>query len=272
MTFTMLRTRMSKTLAGLTRPRDTAGLIRRAEQYRREGRFEEAGELVGLGLRRSPHHVLAHLLRAYLHVACRNPGPAKTAFAHVLSLDSHQPRALLGLARIALDEGDHWSGKEFLGRALKLYPDFPEAAALLDVINGSSLPKPTSAPGAVPVTTRISPVLRRTPAGGRDLALTRDDGSVVFAETEVSRSEALGAHAAQVLRIASTTLSRCRLGGLRRSVVECTAETAFARSESGLTLSVAFPRDVEVGFGLLAVDNLWADTAASAINALGVPA
>jgi predicted regulator of Ras-like GTPase activity (Roadblock/LC7/MglB family) len=272
MIFTTLRMKMSKTLADLTRPRGTAGLIRRAEQCRREGRFEEAGELVGIGLRRSPQHVLGHLLRAYLHVACRNPGPAKTAFAHVLSLDSHQPRALLGLARIALDEGDHWSGKEFLKRALKLYPDFPEAAALLDVINGSSLPKPTSARGAVPVTSRISPALRRTPAGGRDLALTRDDGSVVFAETEVGRSEELGAQAAQVLRIASTTLSRCRLGALRSSVVEYSAETVFARCEDGLTLSVAFPRDVEIGFGLLALDNLWADTATSAVNAMGVPA
>jgi hypothetical protein len=276
MTFTDFRTRMTKTLADLTRPRGAAGLIRRAEQARRDGHFDEASELVTLALRASPQHVLGHLLLAYLHVASRNPEPAKMAFAHVLSLDSQQPRALLGLARIALDEGDHWSCKAFLERALKFFPEFPEAAALLDAVSGASLPAPRPARELLAGAT--SPALRRTPPGGRDLVLTRDDGSVLLSEVDADRARLVAAHAMQTLRLASTTLARCGLGALRRSVIEFVTEATFTRGEDGLTLSVTLPRGGEVGAGTLAIDNLWTDivapleeTAASDVS-VGVPA
>lgn len=275
-TFTDFRTKMSKTLADLTRPRGPAGLIRRAEQCRREGNFEEAGQLVALALRLVPRHVLGHLLLAYLHVACRKPEPAKTAFAHVLSLDSHQPRALLGMARIALDEEDYWSCKAFLERALEFYPDFPEATALLDVVSGASLP--AVRPERALLASAIGSALRRTPAGGRDLVLTRDEGSVVLAETDDDRGATLAAHGTQALRIASATLARCGIGALRRSVIEFGVESTFTRCEDGLSLSVSLPRGVELGPGTLAIDNLWTDivapleeSAASDVT-VGVPA
>jgi len=42
-----------------------------------------------------------HLLSAYLSIARREIEPARQALLHVLTLDAHHPRALLGLARIS---------------------------------------------------------------------------------------------------------------------------------------------------------------------------
>ena len=50
----------------------------------------------------------------------------------MLSLDPEHPRALLGLARIAFESGEAGTAGQLLERALRVYPDFPEAIALLD--------------------------------------------------------------------------------------------------------------------------------------------
>jgi len=57
--------------------------LRRADLYRQEGRFEEAAELVAQGLRLSPNNGVGHLLSAYLHLAFRQIGPAKSEFQSV---------------------------------------------------------------------------------------------------------------------------------------------------------------------------------------------
>ena len=56
--------------------------------------------------------------------------PAREAFQSVLALDPNHPRALLGLARIAIEGGDPDAARPALERALLYHPDFPEARVL----------------------------------------------------------------------------------------------------------------------------------------------
>ena len=55
-------------LTGLVRPRSAATMFRLADQYRHEGRYEEAADLITEGLRVAPNIAVGHLLDAYLHV------------------------------------------------------------------------------------------------------------------------------------------------------------------------------------------------------------
>src|SRR5690348_5304200 len=58
-------------LTGLVRPRSAATMFRLADQYRHEGRYEEAADLITEGLRLAPNIAVGHLLDAYLHVVFR---------------------------------------------------------------------------------------------------------------------------------------------------------------------------------------------------------
>src|SRR5687767_8659647 len=148
--------------------------FRRADQFRREGRLPEAMSMVEYGLRLDPDNVTGHLLAAYLHAAGRAMAPAKTEFQWVLARDPNHARALLGLARIALEEGEPATCRELLGRALRFYPQFPEAQALLDAV---AAPRPAAPPAAVSVAVdRL-----RVPEHGRSLVVARHDGVLVAA-------------------------------------------------------------------------------------------
>ena len=243
-------------LAGLVRPRSAASLFRLADQYRHEGRYEEAAELITEGLRVAPNIAVGHLLDAYLHVVFREMPAAKTSFRRVLSLDPYHPRALFGLARIALEEGDIEGCRPFLDRAIQYFPDFPEAKALQEMVATWSAPAvaaPSAAVGAIN-TERL-----RMPQGARDLILAHTDGTLVFAQGGEERQRQLGLHVTQVFRIASATLARAGLGALRRGVVEGSSEMTFLRSDGGIILGVALPREIEVGAGLIQVGRLWTD-------------
>jgi len=242
-------------LTGLVRPRSAATLFRLADQYRHEGRYEEAAELITEGLRAAPNIAVGHLLDAYLHVVFREMPAAKASFRRVLALDPYHPRALFGLARIALEEGDIEGCRPFLDRAIQYFPDFPEAKALQEMVATWSAP-PTAAPtqvGAI-ATDRL-----RLPPGARDLVLTHTDGTLVFAQGSEERQRQLGLHMTQVFRIASATLARAGLGAMRRGVVEGVSEMTFIRSDAGVILGVALPHDIEVGAGLVQVGRLWTD-------------
>ena len=243
-------------LAGLVRPRSAASLFRLADQYRHEGRYEEAAELITEGLRVAPNIAVGHLLDAYLHVVFREMPAAKTSFRRVLSLDPYHPRALFGLARIALEEGDIEGCRPFLDRAIQYFPDFPEAKALQEMVATWSAPA-VAAPSAAVGT--INTERLRMPQGARDLILAHTDGTLVFAQGGEERQRQLGLHVTQVFRIASATLARAGLGALRRGVVEGSSEMTFLRSDGGLILGVALPRDIEVGAGLVQVGRLWTD-------------
>jgi tetratricopeptide (TPR) repeat protein len=250
-----LLSRIWDAITSFTRPPNPATLFRRANLYRQEGRFEEAAELVSQGLRLAPSNGVGHLLSAYLHLAFRQIGPAKSEFQSVLNLDPYHPRALLGLAKIALEERDLATCRPFLDKALQYYPDFPEARALQEMVASWSLiPEPQ---GQRPVY-EGPPIQLEKPAGGREFVLTQADGTLVFSQQDDNKdAEDLAGHVTQVYRIASATLQRAGLGALRRGIVQAATETTFFRSNDKLILALSFPQDVKVGFGLLETDKLW---------------
>lgn len=252
-----LLSRFWDAITSLTRPPNAATLFRRADLYRKEGRFEEAAELVTQGLRLAPNNSVGHLLSAYLHLAFRQIGPAKSEFQSVLGFDPYHPWALLGLAKIALEERDLAACRPFLDKALQNYPDFPEARALQEMV--SSWRVAASAPGQRPVYT--GPLIQveklNPPAGGREFVLAQADGTLVFSQQDDRDAEDLAAYVTQVYRIASATLRRAGLGPLRRGVVQAASETTFFRSNDKLILGLSFAQDVKVGFGLLETDKLW---------------
>src|SRR2546421_4512770 len=140
-------------------PLSVPDALRRAELRRREGRYAEAGALVARALELDPGNLHAHLLAAYLHVARRAPAPAREEFRWVLGHDANHARALLGLARIALEEGDAHECRDLLRRALRFYPEFPEAAALLEAVRTreAAPPPPANATAAPRVDRRRLP-------------------------------------------------------------------------------------------------------------------
>jgi len=245
-------------IASLTRPPTAATLFRRADLYRQEGRFEEAAELVAQGLRLSPNNGVGHLLSAYLHLAFRQIGPAKSEFQSVLQADPYHPRALLGLAKIALEERDFGACRPFLDKALQYYPDFPEARALQEMVAGW-----VTAAGSAGQAAYAGPTLQveklKPPAAGREFVLTQADGTLVFSHGDKDGAD-LAAHVTQVYRIASATLQRAGLGALRRGIVQAATETLFFRSNDRLILELSFPHDVKIGFGLLETDKLWTNS------------
>jgi tetratricopeptide (TPR) repeat protein len=245
-------------IAGSVRSPSAAELFRRADRLRHDGQYEEAERLVAEGLRRSPNSAAGHLLAAYLHLALREPGPARDAFEHALSLDPDHPRALLGLARLALEEGNPEAARPYLERALQYHTDFPEARALEEMIAGWTPPSAGApAAGRAPgrgLSERLSP-------GSRDLILTGADGAVVLAQCDEARQGQLASHVTQVSRIASTTLARAGLGPLRRGVVEGASETTYLHTDVGRVLAVSLPNSVALGAGLAETARLWADLA-----------
>jgi tetratricopeptide (TPR) repeat protein len=262
-----LLARIWEAITSITRPPNAATLFRRADLYRQEGRFEEAAELVAQGLRLQPNNGVGHLLSAYLHLAFRQIGPAKAEFQTVLSVDPYHPRALLGLARIALEERDLAACRPFLDKALQYYPDFPEARALQEMVAGwadVAVPAGQRAYAGPPLAAeRLKP-----PAAGREFVLTQADGTLVFSQQGDKDAEDLAAHVTQVYRIAAATLTRAGLGALRRGIVQATTETTFFRSNDRLILALTFPQDVKIGFGLLETDKMWTNS----LRELGVRA
>jgi tetratricopeptide (TPR) repeat protein len=263
-----LLSRIWDAITSFTRPPNAATLFRRADLYRQEGRFEEAAELVGQGLRLTPNNGVGHLLSAYLHLTFRQVEPAKSEFQSVLALDPYHPRALLGLAKIALEERDLVACRPFLDKALQYYPDFPEAKALQDMI--SSWTMTPAAPGQRPL--YAGPPIQveklKPPAGGRQFVLMQADGTLVFAQQGDKDTADLPAHVTQVYRIASATLQRAGLGALRRGIVQAVTETTYLRSNDRLILTLSFPENIKLGVGLLETDKLWTNS----LRELGVRA
>jgi tetratricopeptide (TPR) repeat protein len=261
MTLLKLLSRFRDAITSFTRPPNAATLFRRADLYRKEGRFEEAAELVTQGLRLAPNNSVGHLLSAYLHLAFRQIGPAKSEFQSVLGFDPYHPWALLGLAKIALEERDLAACRPFLDKALENYPDFPEARALQEMVSSWRV-------AAVYTGPLIQMEKLNPPAGGREFVLAQADGTLVFSQQDDKDAEDLAAYVTQVYRIASATLRRAGLGPLRRGAVQAATETTFFRSNDKLILGLSFAQDVKLGFGLLETDKLWT----SSLRELGVRA
>ncbi len=244
-------TRLLEAVAGGRRP-TTVAMFRQARRYRDEGRFEEAAELVARGLELDPQNVVGHLLAGSLHTVFRDMDRAKAAFERVLTLDRTHPRALLGLARIALEEDDRPRCLELLRKALERYPDFPEAEALLAVVNNTTpLPRVRRAP------ITIRPDRLRMPAERHELLIARIDATLLLAHPRLARSEELAGRTAQLCRLAAALAERARLGELDYGVIESPAETTYLRADGDIVLALTFDRDVEMPAALAHLDRIW---------------
>jgi tetratricopeptide (TPR) repeat protein len=240
-----------------TRTPSASELFRQADRLRHEGRSEEAALLVQEGLRLSPTSSAGHLLAGYLHLGARNVERARASFRTVLALDHTHPRALLGLARIAIEAGDPATARPLLERALQYHTDFPEARALEEMLAswtppaGEAAPAPTAAPSEPSVA---------LPDGARDPILVGLDGSVVFARCDDARETLLAQHVVQIARIAGATLVRAGLGSLRRGVIDGARESTYLQADGLRVLAVALPAGTSEQDGLHCLDTLWADT------------
>ena len=243
-----------------------AELFRRADRLRHEGRYREAIRLVDEGLRRTPDSATGHLLAGYLHLAVREVQPAREAFQSVLALDPNHPRALLGLARIAIEGGDPDAARPALERALLYHPDFPEARVLekMLAVRGAVQSNLAGAP-----TRPVRPGGIRLAREGRDPILARLDGSVVFAQCDEDQKPVLAQHVTQVVRIASATLARAGLGALRRGIIEGAQASTYLQTDVGLVLALTLPSGTSIADGWSALGRLWADKAKAATESGG---
>ena len=239
-----------------TRAPSPSELFRQADRLRHEGRSEEAALLVQEGLRRAPTSSAGHLLAGYLHLGARKIERARASFRTVLALDHDHPRALLGLARIAIESGDPDTARPFLERALQYHTDFPEARALEEMLASWTPP----AGGAAPAPPPPSGPSVALPDGARDPILVRLDGSVVFARCDDARETMLAQHVVQIARIAGATLMRAGLGSLHRGVVDGARESTYLRAEAGRVLAVSLPAGMAERDGLDCLGALWAGT------------
>jgi len=249
-------TRLWDSVTSGRRPATPLQVFRQASRYRDEGRFEEAADLVAQGLRRDPDNLVGLMLAGSLHTVFREMPLARAAFERVLAIDRAHPRALLGLARIALEEAEPGTCTELLQRALDRYPDFPEARALLDVVRTSTT-QPASRPAAPVTGLRVDRL--RVPTDSREALLARIDATLIFAQPRGSRTEELAARTAQLCRLAAAMLARSGLGTLHHAVIEGAAETTYLRADGQVVLSMAFGRDVDMAAGLAHLERVWSN-------------
>ena len=233
-------------------PQTVPEALRRAEQRRREGRDAEAAALVARVLELDPDNLHAHLLAAYLHVARRATAPARQEFRWVLGHDANHARALLGLACIALEEGDAHECRDLLRRALRFYPEFPEATALLEAVRTREAAPPPASATAAPRVDRL-----RLPGTGRALIIGRADGGLIASQPVADDAKDVSEALARTLQLAAATLGRAGLGPLHRAIVEDDHDAVFTRTDGDLVVSLALPRATDPTQGLLDLNRLW---------------
>src|SRR5262245_51667012 len=241
---------LGRTVRGALHRTPSATLFRQADRYRNEGRYEEASRLVAKGLAQDPDSSVGHLLSAYLHVATRQTDRARTDFQRVLALDPYHPRALLGMAKICLEDQDQESAKALLDRALQYYAAFAEAQALRDMVQSWPQPSTSTSEAGEP-----SPV-ERLDAPAHDLVMMRPDGTTLHARADAQRGGQLAQHALQVVRMASATMSRAGLGTLQRGAIDTGSHTTFLLNDADVIVSAALDGTVETEEGWARVARL----------------
>jgi len=238
-----------------TKRQPTSALMLRAQRLRDEGRYRRAAGLVDEALLHDPSSVVGHLLAASLHMVLRETGQARTSFERVLALEPTQPRALLGLARVELEDGEAAACCALLNRALARYPDFPEARALLEVaqelLATAEATRDATSTGAV-YADRL-----RLPVESREALFMRADATVIVAEPHGPRTDAVAAHAVKLATVATAMLGRAGLGPLRHAVIEGAAETTYLRRDDAALLTLSFDRDVKSATALEHLERMW---------------
>jgi tetratricopeptide (TPR) repeat protein len=240
--------------AGGRRPVTTVELLQRAERARRAGHMAEAEALVTQTLRIDPRNGVALLLSGYLHAAARRSDAARTAFRTVLAMDPDHPRAMLGLAKTDLEAGDVAAARELLERALRFYPDFPEARALLDVVRGLLPGRGAAAAGPL---TALQFRHLALPPGTRECMVVELDGTVLFSHPVSRTRQALADHLVRVAGMASAALGRAGLGAVRRGAIRSNSGTTFLVSDSRALVALTLPPDAEPAAGLRETEALW---------------
>jgi tetratricopeptide (TPR) repeat protein len=252
----MSLTRLLEVVSLARRP-TTVQLFRRAGHYRDSGRFEEAAELIASGLELDPDSTVGHLLAGSLHTVFREMHLARTSFERVLTLDPSHPRALLGLARISLEEGDREASVRHLEQALERYPDFPEARALLEVVTSLG-----TVPAAAPPVAALRIDRLRAPAEVREVLVARADGTLLAAAPRGVRSPDSAARLARLCRLAGAILRHAGLGDLEQAVLESSTDATFLRADPATLLCLALPREADLAPGLVHLERVWANCAA----------
>jgi len=250
----MVLTRFLKAVTGARRPETTMAMFRQAGRHRDAGRFEEAVALVERGLKLDADNIVGHLLAGSLHAVFREMDQAKAEFERVLTLDTVQPRALLGLARIAMEQDDNDRSADLLRRALGRYPDFPEASALLAVVTAVAPARPSRPSSPAPV---VQPDRLRVPSESRETVIARTDATLVFAQPRGPRSGELAARTAHLQRLAAALVERAGLGALHHAIIEGAAETTYLRTDGDAMLSLTFGRDIETAAALTHLERVW---------------
>jgi len=240
--------RLLPPVRGRKRKPTAVAMFRDASRHRDAGRLDDALNLVLAALSEEPTSLMGHVLAGNLYVAIREIGPARTEFEHVLAVDPHQPRALLGLARIALEENDALACRILLERALDRYPDFPEAEALLEVVQS---PAPATVPFPIPPPPLVLP--RRA----RQLLLVACDGTLQRSAPSDGDPDRTAQHVHRVNRLVAAILERAELGHLRGAMIGGVEENTLMRCDEHASLAVTFPADLPHEAGWNEVDRLW---------------
>jgi tetratricopeptide (TPR) repeat protein len=250
----MVFTRLLKAMTGSRQPETVMAMFRQAGRHRDAGRFEEAVALVERGLKADADNIVGHLMAGSLHAVFREMDRAKAEFERVLTLDPGQPRALLGLARIAMEQDENDRSVELLHRALGRYPDFPEAAALLAVVTTAAPARPSRPSSPAPV---VQPDRLRVPSESRETLIARSDSTLVFAQPRSPHSGELATRTAHLHRLAAALVARAGLGALHHAIIEGAAETTYLRTDGDAMLSLTFGRDIETAAALTHLERVW---------------
>ncbi len=255
--------------SAVPRPPTAGELFALADRLRREGRAAAAARCVADGLALDPNNLTGHLLAGYLHLIASRIEPARAEFVWVLGRDPTHPRAQLGLARLALEEGNVAGCREALIKALRLYPDFPEAQALLGALTARrDAPAAPAPPAPAASTASAKPTLERLrlPALAGSFVVLGADGTVLAARPDGAGEH--GERLARAMSLAAAALTTAQLGAPRRAVIEAGTDAYFVRADARLTLALVLPRTTPITQGALEVNRLWA----AARHELGVRA
>jgi hypothetical protein len=188
-------------------------------------------------------------------MALRETRRARASFERVLALEPTQLRALLGLARIELEDGETAACCALLSRALARYPDFPEARAVLEVARGllaTADAKRYATPNGAVAANRLG-----LPAESREALFALADATKIVAVPHEPRTDAIAARAVKLSKVATAMLGRAGLGPLRHAVIEGAAETTYLRSDDTALLTLSFDRDMKSATALQHLERAW---------------
>ncbi len=129
-----------------------------AEEYRKEGRYNDAIAVCLEGLQRHPTYHTARISLGRTYMEAGNLEPAKRAFSEVLELQPENHLAGKLLAEIQKKMGEPAAAAETYRAILRYYPGDAEVAALLKGVDGpQGQATPPAAAAATPAQTQPRP-------------------------------------------------------------------------------------------------------------------